>query len=65
MVHRCKAELRTDNFSAEERMTIACMHRDGSSVRTMARTLDRSAGTVSRELARNTSARCGYVSASA
>ena len=46
-------------------MTIASMHRDGSSVRAMARTLDRSAATVSRELARNTCARMGYASASA
>ena len=46
-------------------MTIASMRRDGSSVRAMARTLDRSAATVSRELARNTCARMGYASASA
>jgi transposase, IS30 family len=37
----------------EERMTIASMKQQGSSVRAMARTLGRSPATVSRELARN------------
>jgi IS30 family transposase len=46
----------------EERMTISSMAQQGSSVRAMARTLGRSAGTVSRELARNRCARLGYAS---
>jgi transposase, IS30 family len=46
----------------DERMTISSMAQQGSSVRAMARTLGRSAGTVSRELARNCCARLGYAS---
>jgi IS30 family transposase len=49
----------------EERMTIASMKQQGSSVRAMARTLGRSASTVSRELARNTCSTVGYASAAA
>ena len=49
----------------EERMTIASMKQTGSSVRAMARTLGRSAGTVSRELVRNTHVQLGYASAPA
>ncbi len=46
----------------EERMTIASMSQTGSSVRAMARTLGRSAGTISREIVRNTHAQFGYAS---
>jgi IS30 family transposase len=46
----------------EERMTIASMSQGGSSLRAMARRLGRSAGTVSRELSRNTCAHQGYAS---
>jgi transposase, IS30 family len=46
-------------------MTIASMRQQGSSVRAMARTLGRSASTVSRELARNTCPTAGYASAPA
>jgi len=46
----------------EERMTIASMSQSGSSVRAMARTLGRSAGTISRELRRNSCALHGYAS---
>src|ERR1700737_928904 len=49
----------------EERMTIASMRQQGSSGRAMARTLGRSAATVSRELARNTCPTVGYASAPA
>ena len=49
----------------EERMTIASMRQQGPSVRAMARTLGRSAATVSRELARNTCPSVGYASVSA
>src|ERR1700676_3094407 len=49
----------------EERMTIASMRQQGSSVRAMARTLGRSAATVSRELVRNTCPTVGYASAPA
>src|SRR5216684_2462364 len=49
----------------EERMTIASMKQQGSSVRSMARTLGRSASTVSRELARNTCSAVRYASAPA
>src|SRR6202022_2380312 len=49
----------------EERMTIASMRQQGASVRAMARTLGRSATTVSRELARNTCPTIGYASAPA
>ena len=49
----------------EERMTIASMKQQGSSVRAMARTLGRPASTVSRELARNTCSAVGYASAAA
>jgi transposase, IS30 family len=49
----------------EERMTIASMRQQGSSVRAMARTLGRSAATVSRELARNTCPAVGYASTTA
>src|ERR1700681_3867810 len=48
---------------SEERMTIASMKQQGSSVRAMARTLGRSASTVSRELTRNTCSVVGYASA--
>src|SRR6202051_2284131 len=47
----------------EERMTIASMKQQGSSVRAMARTLGRSASTVSRELTRNTCSVVGYAAA--
>ena len=46
-------------------MTIASMRQQGSSVRAMARTLGRSASTVSRELARNACPSMGYASAPA
>ena len=46
-------------------MTIASMKQQGSSVRAMARTLGRSASTVSRELTRNTCSAVGYASAPA
>ena len=49
----------------EERMTIASMKQQGSSVRAMARTLGRPASTVSRELTRNTCSAVGYASAAA
>ncbi len=49
----------------EERMTIASLRQQGASVRAMARTLGRSPGTVSRELARNSSPELGYASAPA
>lgn len=46
----------------EERMTIASMRQTGSSVRAMARTLGRSAATVSREISRNIHPELGYAS---
>lgn len=46
----------------EERMTIASMRLTGSGVRAMARTLGRSAATISREIARNASAEGVYAS---
>jgi IS30 family transposase len=46
-------------------MTLASMNQQGSSVRAMARTLGRSAATVSRELARNRCPRIGYASVAA
>jgi IS30 family transposase len=46
-------------------MTIASLRQQGSSVRTIARTLDRSPGTISRELARNRHSELGYASAPA
>ena len=49
----------------EERITIASLKQQGSSVRAIARTLGRSPGTVSRELHRNDSAEWGYTSAAA
>lgn len=49
----------------EERMTIASMKQEGSSVRASARTLGRSAGTISRELCRNACAQSGYASSMA
>ncbi|WP_131542648.1 helix-turn-helix domain-containing protein, partial [Paraburkholderia hospita] len=49
----------------EERMTIASMKQQGSSVRAMARILGRPASTVSRELTRNTCSAVGYASAPA
>jgi len=49
----------------EERVTIASMKQQGSSVRAMARTLGRPASTVSRELTRNTCSAVGYASAPA
>src|SRR5271168_965222 len=49
----------------EERMTIASMKQQGSSVRAMARTLGRPASTVSRELTRNTCSVVGSTSAPA
>jgi transposase, IS30 family len=44
----------------EDRMTIASMKQQGCSVRAMARTLQRSASTVSRELERNTAVGTSY-----
>src|SRR5271170_4739496 len=49
----------------EERVTIASMKQQGSSIRAMARILGRPASTVSRELARNTCSAVGYASAPA
>lgn len=49
----------------EERMTIASLSQQGSSVRAMARTLGRSPGSISRELARNSSPELGYAAAPA
>lgn len=46
-------------------MTIASLRQQGSSVRAMARTLGRSPGTISRELARNSIPDLGYASAPA
>ncbi|MGF6609270.1 IS30 family transposase [Paraburkholderia sp. WSM4175] len=48
----------------EERLTIASLHLQGSSIRAMARILGRSPATVSRELTRNSSP-AGYASVSA
>ncbi|WP_243751298.1 helix-turn-helix domain-containing protein [Paraburkholderia sp. BL10I2N1] len=48
----------------EERLIIASLHLQGSSIRAMARILGRSPATVSRELARN-SLPAGYASVSA
>jgi transposase, IS30 family len=45
----------------EERLTIASLHLQGSSMRAMARILGRSPGTISRELMRNSSP-VGYAS---
>jgi IS30 family transposase len=49
----------------EDRMTLASMRQQGCSVRAMARTLRRSASTVSRELRRNTLGELPYASHSA
>jgi transposase, IS30 family len=46
-------EKRYQQLQPEERLTIASMHQQGSSMRAMARILGRSPSTVSRELARN------------
>src|SRR5471032_2056927 len=48
-------------LQSEERLTIASLHLQGSSIRAMARMLGRSPPTVSRELTRNSSA-VGYAS---
>lgn len=47
-------------FQAEERVLLAAYHRDGKSIREIARCLGRSASTVSRELRRNTVVGLGY-----
>src|SRR5680860_325213 len=52
-------------LQSEERMTIASMTQRRCSVRAMARTLGRSASTISRELGRNSSATQAYASHSA
>jgi len=52
-------------LQAEERMTIASMSQQGSSLRAMARRLGRSQGTISREIGRNSDADLGYASVSA
>jgi transposase, IS30 family len=52
-------------LQAEDRMTVASMKQQGLSVRAMARTLRRSASTISRELERNTLADLPYASHSA
>ena len=46
-------EKQYQQLQPEERLTIASMHQQGSSMRAMARMLGRSPATVSRELARN------------
>lgn len=46
-------EKQYQQLQPEERLTIASMHQQGSSIRAMARMLGRSPATVSRELARN------------
>ena len=58
-VSRVPMQKRTyQQLQPEERMTIASMSQQGPSVRAKARTLGRSAATVSRELARNTCPMC-------
>jgi IS30 family transposase len=51
-----------EQLQPEERMTIASMVQQGSSMRAMARMLGRSVSTVSRELGRNTDSSLGYAS---
>ena len=46
---------RYQQLQPEERLTIASLHLQGSSIRAMARILGRSPATVSRELTRNSS----------
>ena len=46
----------------EDRMTMASMRQQGSSMQAMARTLGRSVSTISREFARNTLAELPYAS---
>jgi IS30 family transposase len=50
---RCCDGKTNQQLQPEERLTIASMHLQGSSMRAMARMLGRSPATVSRELARN------------
>ena len=52
---------RYQQLQPEERLTIASLHLQGSSIRAMARILGRSPATVSRELTRNSSP-AGYAS---
>src|SRR5258708_13825396 len=66
LVQGVRMQKRTyQQLQPEERVTIASMKQLGSSVRAMARTLGRSASTVSRELARNTCSAVGYAPAPA
>ena len=60
---RCKDTTSYQQLQPEDRMTIASMRQQGSSVRAMARMLGRSPGTISRELARNSRPMLGYASA--
>lgn len=53
-----------EQLQAEERLEIASLRQQGSSIRAMARILGRSASTLSRELRRNSSV-LGYVPAAA
>ncbi|WP_309974731.1 IS30 family transposase [Variovorax guangxiensis] len=56
---------RYQQLQPEDRMTMASMRQQGSSMRAMARMLGRSASTISRELERNTLAELPYASHSA
>ncbi|WP_436296358.1 IS30 family transposase [Variovorax sp. LjRoot175] len=56
---------RYQQLQPEDRMTMASMRQQGSSMRAMARMLGRSASTISRELGRNTLAELPYASHSA
>ena len=47
-------------LSLEERCSIACLARDGHSIRHIATCLDRSASTIWRELKRNSGVQVGY-----
>lgn len=56
-----KREKRYKQLNAEERATIMLMRQEGSGLRAMGRFLKRAPSTISRELARNSDCKSGYI----
>lgn len=60
-----KREKRYKQLNAEERATIMLMRQEGSGLRAMGRFLKRAPSTISRELARNSDCKSGYIASQA
>lgn len=60
-----KREKRYDQLNAEERATIMLMRQEGRGLRAMGRFLKRASSTISRELARHSDGKSGYIASQA